>query len=70
MKIAKTNSRSVLGSMTDYVFHLKYWIEAYGGLASCDLGAVMHRLNEIPQVQREFFNALQAFQRSMIRGVA
>ena len=70
MEIAKTNNRSVLGSMTDYVFHLKYWIEVYGGLTSCDVAAIAHRLNKIPQVQREFFNALEAFHRRLVRGVA
>lgn len=70
MSIARTNSRSVLGTMTDYVFHLKYLIDVHGGLATCNLDQVVHQLNYMPQVKRDFFNALQAFQRSLIRGVA
>ena len=69
MAIAKTNNLSVLGSMTDYLYHLKCWVEEFGGLASCDVASVAQSLNKIPQVQREFFNALEAFHRSLIRGV-
>jgi len=70
MSIAKTNDRSILGTMTDYTFHLKYWVDRYGGLAWCDLGRVMRHLNEMPQVKRDFYNSLEAFKQSLIRGTA
>jgi len=70
MSIQKTNNRSVLGSMTDYAFHLEYWIEATGGLENCDFGTAMHRLNEIPQVKRDFYNASDAFKKKLIHGIA
>jgi len=42
---AKTNSRSVLGSMNDMAFHIDYHIHADGGLAHADLH---RRINQIP----------------------
>ena len=46
--IAKTNNRSVLGSMNDLAFQLKYRIAAMGGLANVDLAELNHELNRIP----------------------
>jgi hypothetical protein len=46
--IAKTNNRSVLGSMNDLVFQLKYRISAMGGLVNIDLAELNHELNRIP----------------------
>ena len=46
--IAKTNSRSVLGSMNDLAFQLKCLIETMGGLDRADLSEVNRRLNRIP----------------------
>ena len=40
--IAKTNNRSVLGSMTDLSFQLKYRIAAMGGLVNIDLTELNH----------------------------
>lgn len=46
--IAKTNNRSVLGSMNDLAFQLKYQIDAMGGLVNVDLAVLNHELNRIP----------------------
>jgi hypothetical protein len=46
--IAKTNNRSVLGSMNDITFQLKYRIAAMGGLNNVDLAELNHELNRIP----------------------
>ena len=46
--IAKTNNRSVLGSMTDLAFQLKYKIAAMGGLVNVDLAELNQELNRIP----------------------
>jgi len=46
--IAKTNNRSVLGSMNDLAFQMKYRIAAMGGLANVDLVELNHELNRIP----------------------
>ena len=46
--IAKTNSRSILGSMNDLAFQLKCLIETMGGLARADLSKVNREMNRIP----------------------
>ncbi len=46
--IAKTNSRSVLGSMNDLAFQIKSMIYRTGGLADADLSATSRELNRIP----------------------
>jgi len=46
--IAKTNNRSVLGSMNDLAFQLRYRIAAMGGLVYVDLMELNHALNRIP----------------------
>ncbi len=46
--IAKTNSRSILGSMNDLVFQIKSMIYMKGGLANADLYEINKQLNRIP----------------------
>ena len=45
---AKTNNRSVLGSMNDLAFHIEYYIADAGGLNTADLVTMHQRINEIP----------------------
>jgi len=45
---AKTNNRSVLGSMNDMAFHIEYHIQADGGLAYADFADLHRRINRIP----------------------
>ena len=45
---AKTNNRSVLGSMNDQKFHLEFFIASGGGLDLTPLYELNHRLNRIP----------------------
>lgn len=46
--ISKTNNRSVLGSMNDLAYQLKYSISSVGGLPYVDLAALNRELNRIP----------------------
>jgi hypothetical protein len=46
--IAKTNSRSILGSMNDLAFQIKSMIYATGGLANADLFEINRQMNRIP----------------------
>lgn len=48
IEIAKTNNRSVLGSMNDLTFQLKYQIADDGGLLNADISKLNHDLNRIP----------------------
>ena len=48
IEITKTNNRSVLGSMNDLTFQLKYQIADEGGLPDADISKLNHDLNRIP----------------------
>jgi hypothetical protein len=48
IEIAKTNNRSVLSSMTDLTFQLKYQIRDEGGLLNTNVMKLNHYLNRIP----------------------
>ena len=48
IKICKPNNRSVLGSMNDLTFQLKYQIADGGGLVNADIRKLNHDLNRIP----------------------
>jgi hypothetical protein len=56
--IAKTNNRSVLGSMNDLAFQLKVRIEAAGGLGNIDLTELNHDINRIPMSAIEEFYSI------------
>lgn len=56
--VAKTNNRSVLGSMNDLAFQLKYRIEAVGGLGNIDLTELNHELNRIPMSAIKEFSSI------------
>lgn len=46
--ITKTNNRSVLGSMNDLAFQIKYMIYMNGGLAETDLPEMTRQTNRTP----------------------
>lgn len=54
---AITDSRSTLGTLNDLVHLYRYMIESQGGLASCDLTAIIMKINEIPQRKLEWNNS-------------
>jgi hypothetical protein len=48
ISISKTNNRSVLGSMNDLAYQIRYKISSGGGLNYMDLDKMNHYLNRIP----------------------
>jgi IS30 family transposase len=46
---ARTDSRKSLGSMNDLVRCYTTMVQAWGGLQSCDLTAIIMKINEMPQ---------------------
>jgi len=46
--IGRTNSRSVLGSMNDLAYQLRWMIAADGGLGGCSIDVINQQLNQIP----------------------
>jgi len=61
--ITKTSSRSVLGSMNDLSFQLKYRIYAEGGLSNLSLMKLNHGLNRIPMGAIEEVYSIDALKR-------
>ena len=48
IRFARSNNRSVLGSMNDLRFQIEVHVAHDGGLASVDLADLHHRLNRVP----------------------
>lgn len=63
ISIGKTNNRSVLGSMNDLGFQLKYQIHGMGGLVNVDLAELNRRLNRIPMSKLERVYSIKEMQR-------
>ena len=53
IEIAKTNNRSVLGSMNDLAFQLTYRIQDMGGLVNANIPELNQYLNRIPMSKIE-----------------
>jgi hypothetical protein len=45
----KTNSRKVLGSVNDLIFHYQISVGDAGGFEYADIGAIIHSVNRMPQ---------------------
>ena len=48
IKYAKTENRSLLGSMNDLAFHIKTEVQFQGGLGNADMILLARKLNHIP----------------------
>jgi len=48
IRISKSNNRSVLGSMNDLAFQLKYIIAHEGGIENTDITKLIYHINRIP----------------------
>lgn len=59
---ANTNSKSVLGSMNDLVFHYKYYIQEEGGVRSCMVPQIIHQLNRISMSAIDYRYPVKALQ--------
>lgn len=57
---AKTDSKSALGSLNDLVQCYGHSIESQGGLASCDLTAIIMGINRMPQRKLAWRDAWEA----------
>ena len=61
--ITKTNNRSVLGSMNDLAFQLKYLISGMGGLVNVDILKLNKELNRIPMSSIEEIYSIYEFRK-------
>ncbi len=68
IKIAKTSNRSVLGSMNELAFQIKFSIHNMGGLAATDLIELNHELNRIPMGAIDYKFSIHELQRRLDEG--
>lgn len=56
----KTSSKKVLGNMNDLIWHYQRSISDSGGFAHADVGAIINRLNRMPQKNIEWKYSIEA----------
>jgi hypothetical protein len=64
--IAKTNSRSVLGSMNDLAFQIKCTVYAMDGLVIADLSKINRQLNYIPMSAIKYNVGIEELRRRLV----
>jgi hypothetical protein len=60
--IAKTNSKSVLGSMNDLALQIEYHIKGCGGLETMDLKRLNREINRVPMGALGYRYAIESFE--------
>jgi len=63
--IAKSSSRSILGSMNDLAFQIKSLIDAMGGLANADLPEIGRDLNRVPMSAIKYKVSIDELKRTL-----
>ena len=69
LNYAKTNNRSVLGSMNDLAFQIEAYIETSGGLSYLDFDVVNDKLNRIPMGAIEYKYSIDALKHLLDQSV-
>ena len=64
---AKTNNRSVLGSMTDLSFQLESHIGSSGGLSYIDLDGINDQINRIPMGALDYKYGIEALKDKLVQ---
>ncbi len=59
VRLAKTASRSTLGSMNEMAFELRYLIADAGGLGRCDIDVLNHRLRRTLRNRGEYIRPIE-----------
>ena len=67
LRIGKTKSRGVLGSMNDYVKHYKFHVEWQGGLTDSDTVDINRKLNEMPMSALGYSSGAEELKRELER---
>jgi len=62
---SKTTNRSVLGSMNDYAFQYRVYVETQGGLRHCDMLEMTRAINESPMSAIGYDSGTQRLRRSL-----
>ncbi|MDA3798487.1 MAG: hypothetical protein PF692_05335 [Kiritimatiellae bacterium] len=59
IQYANTNNKSVMGSMNDYAYHYKDYIQTRGGLKIADTLFIIHSLNNMPMGALKYNNSYE-----------
>jgi len=59
--ISKTTDRSVLGSMNDYAYHYKSFVERCGGFENCRIPLLMMHINRMPMGAKNYAYPVDLF---------
>jgi hypothetical protein len=70
VKFAKTKNRSVLGSMNDLAFQIKYRVESPGGLSYLEPIALNQALNRIPFKAIDYRYSIDALRAKLTQIIA
>ena len=70
MELAKTNSKSVLGTMNDNTKNIRYLLDRYGDLSQFELSEVHHHLNHMPMKPNGWKFAIEVFREKIVEAVA
>jgi len=66
MSIAKTNNRSVLGTMKDNIFHIEHHAAQAGGVDGIGLPKLAATVNHMPMSPLKWKYAIEAYRQSLI----
>lgn len=66
IKLAKTNSKSVLGTMNDNTRHIRYFLDRYGSLSQPALTKVHHHLNHMPMKPNGWKFSIESFRENVV----
>jgi hypothetical protein len=64
--IAKTNSRTILGSMNDLAFQIKWMIHEKGGVDHANLSEINRDLNRIPMGAIKYSVGIEELKRRLV----
>jgi hypothetical protein len=64
LSLAKTNNRSVLGTINDNIFHTEVHAHMRGGVEMAGLETLAHFLNHMPMGPLNMDDAIEAYRRS------
>ena len=70
MSIAKTNNRSVIGTMNDNIFHIDVHAYQAGGVENIGLPNLAARVNHMPMSPLKWKYAIEEYRRSTVHNVA
>lgn len=70
MSLAKTNNRSVLGTISDNIWHIEVHVYEAGGVEPFGIQSFSHHANHMPMSPLRWKYAIEEYRRSVIHSAA